>query len=185
MPAAEKAAREVRPLWGVLHARGSAGEASPKGDLPVKRKPSVKYEYHHLGVPTRAPRAGEKYSSTFKMYTSGGEDPAGFRIQFHRFEDDSSLHPLLRTMPHVAFKVDNLDAAIEGEEVLLGPYFPFEGFRVAVIEDSGVPIEFIQTNLSEDELWGAPKSKSVIYPEDSVPDGPANVRGTVAGVSPP
>src|SRR5262249_49535585 len=29
-----------------------------------------------------------------------------------------------------------------------------------------------QTNLSEDEIWGAPKAKSVIYPEDRVPDGP-------------
>jgi hypothetical protein len=66
--------------------------------------------------------------------------------------------------------------------VLLGPYSPFEGFRVAVIEDSGVPIEFIQTNLSEDEIWGAPKSKSVLYPEDRVPDSPANVRGRAAGV---
>ena len=150
----------------------------------MKRKPNVKYEYHQLGVLTRAPRAGEKYSSTFKMYTSGGEDPAGFRVQYHRFEDGSPLHPLLRTMPHVAFKVDDLDAAIEGEEVLLGPYCPFEGFRVAVIEDSGVPVEFIQTDLTEEEIWGAPKAKSVIYPEDRVPDGPDDVRGTATGVSP-
>ena len=138
----------------------------------MKCKPHIKYAYHHMGVPTTMPRQGEKYSSTFKMYTSGGEDPSGFRIQYHRFEDDSPLHPLLRTMPHVAFKVDNLDAAIEGAEVLLGPYCPFTGFQVAVIEDSGVPIEFIQTDLSEDDIWGSPKANSVIYPEALVPDGP-------------
>jgi hypothetical protein len=142
----------------------------------MKRKPGIKYDYHHMGVPTTVPRPGEKYSSTFKMYTSGGENLNGFHIQYHRFEEGSPLHPLLREMAHIAFKVDNLDAAIEGERVLLGPYCPFEGFRVAVIEDSGVPIEFIQTNLSEEEIWGAPKAKSVIYPEDSVPDGPEKAR---------
>jgi hypothetical protein len=155
--------------------------AGQEGDLLMKRKPNIKYEYRHMGVPTPVPRAGEKYSSTFRMYASGGEDPAGFRIQYHRFEDGSPLHPLLRTMPHVAFKVDNLDAAIEGEEVLLGPYCPFEGFRVAVIEDSGVPTELIQTNLSEEEIWGAPKAKSVIYPEDRVPDGPGTLHRSEDG----
>jgi hypothetical protein len=138
----------------------------------MKRKPHVKYEYHHMGVPTTVPRVGERYSSTFKMYTSGGEDPGGFHIQYHRFEDGSSLHPLIRTVPHVAFKVDDLDAAIEGEEVILGPYSPFEGFRVAMIEDSGVPIEFIQTDLTDEEIWGAPKANSVIYPENLVPERP-------------
>jgi hypothetical protein len=40
----------------------------------MKRKPGIKYDYHHMGVPTTVSRAGEKYSSTFRMYTSGGED---------------------------------------------------------------------------------------------------------------
>jgi len=130
----------------------------------MKRKPNVRYEHHHMGVPTTQQRPGEKYSSTFKMYTSGGEDLSGFHVQYHRFEEGSLLHLLLCTMPHVAFKVDNLEAAIDGEQVLLGPYFPFEGFLVAAIEDSGVAIEFIQTELSEEEIWGSPKLNSFIYP---------------------
>lgn len=127
---------------------------------------TVKYEYHHMGIPTTQKREGEKYSSTFKMYTSGGQN-SEFRIQYHRFEDDSSLHPLIKTVPHVAFKVKSIDEAIKGKEVILGPYFPFEGFRVAIIidEESGAPVEFIETTLSEEEIWNTPKGKSVIYPE--------------------
>lgn len=127
---------------------------------------TVKYQYHHMGIPTTEIREDEKYSSTFKMYTSGGEN-SEFRIQYHRFEEDCPLHPILKKIPHVAFKVDNIDEAIKGKEVILGPYFPFEGFRVAIIIDkeSGAPVEFVETNLSEEEIWGKPKGKSVIYPE--------------------
>ena len=61
----------------------------------MKRKPHVNYRYHHMGVPTTEHRAGEHYSSTFKMFTSGGEDPGGFRIQFHR---SLSVDPRLRVL---------------------------------------------------------------------------------------
>ena len=135
----------------------------------MKRKPHVNYRYHHMGVPTTEHRAGEHYSSTFKMFTSGGDDPGGFRIQFHRFEPGSSLHTLIQSKPHVAFQVDDLAAAVEGEVLLLGPYEPFAGFKVAIIEDDGVPVELIETQLSDEEVFGAPKANSVIYPQDVVP----------------
>ena len=122
-----------------------------------------------MGIPITEERPGEHYSSTFKMYTSGGEDPGGFRVQFHRFEPGSSLHPLIQSKPHVAFQVDDLDAAVEGEVLLLGPYEPFDGFKVAIIEDDGVPIELIQTELSDEEVFGEPKANSVIYPQAVVP----------------
>ncbi|KTD23775.1 Uncharacterised protein [Legionella lansingensis] len=122
------------------------------------------YEYHHMGIPTDIVREGERYSSTFKMYTSGGKD-SEYRIQYHRFEADSPLHPLIKTMPHVAFKVNNLEEAIKGKEVILGPYEPFSGFKVAMIAEGGTPIEFIETTLSEDEIWYGDHKNSVIYPE--------------------
>lgn len=127
---------------------------------------TVTYEYHHMGIPTDQKRPGERYSSTFKMYTSGGEN-SEFRIQYHRFEPDSPLHPILKTKPHVAFKVDSIDDAIQGKQVILGPYYPFDGFRVAAIidEESGAPIELIETTLSEEEIWSGPKTGTVIYPE--------------------
>ena len=127
-------------------------------------KKSVTYEFHHIGIPTNESLEGEKYSSTFKMYTSGGNHKQ-FRIQYHRFEEDSPLHPLLKTKTHVAFKVNNIDVAIEGQNIILEPYYPFEGFKVAAIEVDGSPIELIETHLSEEEIWAEPKGPSVIYPE--------------------
>ncbi|WP_286180195.1 MULTISPECIES: hypothetical protein [unclassified Enterobacter] len=90
------------------------------------------------------------------MYTA--DNPGKFRVQWHRFTDESPLHPLLKTVPHVAFKVDNLSKAIEGEDVILGPYEPIDDFFVAVINDNGAPIELIETTLTDEEIWGRARS---------------------------
>lgn len=112
----------------------------------------VTYEFHHLGIPTAEAKPGERYSERFGLYTSDAATSL-IRIQWHRFEAESPLDPLLRAVPHPAFKVDNLDHAIEGQRVILGPYEPIAGFRVAIIVDGGIPIEFVETSLSDDELW--------------------------------
>jgi hypothetical protein len=105
------------------------------------------YLFHHMGVPTDEKR----YSEHFKMYTS---DHAGeFRIQFHRFEPDSPLHPMIKTKPHVALQVANLEEAVKGKTLLLGPYEPIPRYKVAIINDGGMPVELIETDLTMDELW--------------------------------
>lgn len=127
---------------------------------------TVCYEYHHTGIPTQEVREGEKYSSTFKMYTSGGQD-SEFRVQYHRFEEGCPLHPLIQTRPHIAFKVDSIEDAIKNKEVILEPYEPFQGFKVAMIAEQGAPIEFIETTLSEEDIWSGDHKNSVIYPEEA------------------
>jgi len=114
-------------------------------------KADVKYEFHHVGIPLQDGKTEGVYSEKAGMYTV--DNPGKFRIQWHRFTDDSPIHPLLKTVPHVALKVDNLARAIEGEEIILGPYEPIDGYQVAVINDNGAPVELIQTKLSDAELW--------------------------------
>lgn len=127
---------------------------------------SFTYEFHHMGIPTSEMKLGERYSSKFRMYTTDSISES-YRIQFHRFLDDCPLHPLIKSMPHIAYKVSNIDQAIAGEEVILEPYEPFTGFKVAMIVKGGVPIEFIETTLSEDEIWNPSRHKnSVIYTEE-------------------
>ncbi len=125
-------------------------------------KNSATYEYHHMGIPTDKPQAGERYSSAFKMYTTAGHNE--FRIQWHRFEEGCPLHPLVQSVPHIAFKVDSIEKAIEGKVVLLEPYYPFDNYRVAIIEVEGAPVELIETSLSEEQIWCDSHNNSVIYP---------------------
>lgn len=108
--------------------------------------------YHHLGIPTKEVKKGEVYYENLK-FTATPFGASEFRIQWHRFDEDCELPEAVKTIPHIAFCVDDLDAEIEGKNVLFGPYFPIERFRVAMIlTDDGLPIEFIETDLTDEEL---------------------------------
>ena len=115
------------------------------------KKEGVTFEFDHIGMPTKEPQAGEYYSKKFDMF---GADIEGSRLnaQWHRFGPDSCLHPLIQTFPHVAFKVNDIEKATAGENVIMPLHEPIPGFRSVMIEDAGLPVEFIETNLSYDEI---------------------------------
>jgi len=49
----------------------------------------------------------------------------------------------VRTVPHVAFEVDDLSAEIAGKEILIAPNSPSPGVTVAFIVEHGAPVEFL------------------------------------------
>jgi hypothetical protein len=100
------------------------------------------WRYHHIGIPTNAPRQDEKYIAQFKMYVSGfSTNPYG--IEWMRFDADCPLPELIKIVPHIAFEVDDLDAALKGQDVIFPPGSPSEGVRAAMIVHNGAPIELI------------------------------------------
>ncbi len=105
-------------------------------------------KYHHIGIPTEERREGERYLEQFKMYTSGYET-SPYGVEWLRFEPESPLPELVKTIPHVAFEVGNLSEALAGKEILIEPNSPSHGVMVAFIVDSGAPIEFLQFDKPE------------------------------------
>ena len=100
-------------------------------------------KYSHLGIPTENKLPDERYLPDFKMYISGYEASL-FNIEWMRFEADCPLPELVKTVPHVAFEVDDLTEAIKGKKVIIQPNKPSEGVIVAFIEDNGAPVELMQ-----------------------------------------
>lgn len=99
--------------------------------------------YHHIGIPTAERREGERHLPQFGMWVSGFETSL-YGVEWMRFEPDSPLPELVRTVPHVAFEVDDLDEAIRGKNMLIEPNSVGDGVRVAFIVDDGAPIEFLE-----------------------------------------
>ena len=126
--------------------------SEPKSDGPVTRRKGHEqpvatsvcgWRYHHIGIPTDVQRPDEIYLERFKMYVSAFEtSPCG--IQWMRFEPDSPVHALVKSVPHIAFEVDDLQSAIAGKQILTEPNSPSEGVMVALILDSGAPIERLE-----------------------------------------
>lgn len=104
-------------------------------------------KYHHLGIPTKQKREDEKYLAHLKMYVSGyGDNPYG--IEWIRFEAEADFPKIVKTLPHIAFEVEDLEKAIDGKHVIIEPNSPSSGVRVAFIEDNGAPVEFLQIDRS-------------------------------------
>jgi len=99
--------------------------------------------YHHIGIPTAKSHDGETYLPQFKMHVVG-YDTNPYGIEWMRFEPDSPLPDLVKTVAHIAFEVDDLEGVLEGREVLIEPNSPSAGVTVAFIVDNGAPVEFLQ-----------------------------------------
>ncbi len=121
------------------------------------KKEGVTYEYHHIGIVTDEPKPNEFYSKKFDIWTA---DVEGSRIdaQWHRLGDNHPFHPLMAKYPHIAFKVNDIEKACEGEEVIMEIYEPIPGYKAAMINDAGLPIEFVETDFTAEELRQKAKS---------------------------
>ena len=104
-------------------------------------------KYHHLGIPTDKKLKEEKHLPHLKMYVSGfGKSPYG--VEWTRYEDDAPYPDQVKTIPHIAFEVDNLSEAIKNKKVIIEPNSPSPGVIVAFIEDNGAPIELLEIDRS-------------------------------------
>ncbi len=101
------------------------------------------WRYHHIGIPTDIPRPGERYIPKLGIYVSGF-DTSPYGIEWMRFEKDCPISELIKTVPHIAFVVDNLEKEVEGKEMLAEINSPSEGVKVAMIIDNGAPVELME-----------------------------------------
>jgi hypothetical protein len=103
------------------------------------------WRYHHLGIPTDRHFEGERYIPQYKFYISGFET-SPYGIEWMRFEPDSPIDDLIKSIPHIAFEVDDLDAELSKHnfDILTPPNSPGEGIRVAMIVHNGAPVELIE-----------------------------------------
>jgi hypothetical protein len=105
------------------------------------------WRYHHLGIPTRERRPGEVHLPHLKMHLSGFST-SPFGVEWMRFDDDCPYAEIVKTVPHVAFEVDDLDRELQkcGLEILCKPGVPSQGVRAAMVLHDGAPVELIEFN---------------------------------------
>lgn len=99
--------------------------------------------YHHVGIPTTVSRSGERHLAGHGVFVSGYET-SPYGIEWMRWEPGARVPELVKTVPHVAFVVDDLAAEMAGHEVLIAPNSPSPGLTVAFIVDDGAPVELMR-----------------------------------------
>ena len=100
-------------------------------------------KYVHTGLPTTEEKEWAGHVAVLGVkITSPDADPLG--IEWLKFDADSPMHKDIQTKPHMAFQVDDLDAAVAGQTILHAPMSPMEGLRIAFIDFNGAVIELCQ-----------------------------------------
>ena len=101
--------------------------------------------FDHVGVPTEEKQPEEMYVPQTKVWVT---DPAKnpHRIEYLRFEPDSPVSGPVRELPHFAFQVENLEAAIKGAEIVLGPFQATDNLRVVFVLEDGAVFEFMESS---------------------------------------
>ncbi|NQT14794.1 MAG: hypothetical protein HQ582_18720 [Planctomycetes bacterium] len=100
-------------------------------------------EFEHIGIVTIRKKPNERFVPATRVWvTDFTEHP--YRVEWLRFEPDSPVTGPVREMPHVAYRVDDIEAAGEGMSVLIAPFDAgprFAGFYQAA---DGAVVEFVK-----------------------------------------
>jgi len=102
-------------------------------------------KYNHVGIPTSGSFEGEIPLPHLKLTVSDHKNNP-FGIQWQRYWEGAPYPDLVKTVAHVAFEVDDLQAAIKGQKVIIEPNSPSRGVVVAFIEVNGAPVELLQVD---------------------------------------
>ena len=120
-------------------------KSSRKDDEPPIAIEEWGWKFHHIGIPTDKVMPGETYLADYKLYFSGF-DSSPFGIEWMRYEAGCPVHELVRSVPHIAFEVENLELELNRSDfkLITPPNSPGNGILVAMIEHNGAPVELIQ-----------------------------------------
>jgi hypothetical protein len=86
--------------------------------------------FDHVGITAYEPMPGEDWVEQSRCWVTNPRNHPE-HIEFLRYEPDSPVPELLKTNPHIAFRVDDIEPHIKGQEILIPP-FVVGGFVQAV-----------------------------------------------------
>ena len=115
--------------------------------------------FDHIGIHTDTPQQGESWVEVSQIWVTNPRlHPQ--RIEYLRPLEKPRIDPAniglwkLWNLPHIAYRVDDIKAALEDDEVVLGPFESAEA-RVAFVHRDGAIVEYLQY-FTLDTWYGQP-----------------------------
>ena len=109
--------------------------------------------FDHVGLITDEPKERESWVEATRVWVTSPRDHP-FNVEWLRFEADTPVSGPLRTQPHVAYRVDDVGAALAGLDVLAEPFDVGNGFATVAFADvDGAVVEFMQYGNPDETGW--------------------------------
>jgi catechol 2,3-dioxygenase-like lactoylglutathione lyase family enzyme len=100
-------------------------------------------QFDHIGLIATDKKPNEMYVAATKVWVTDFRSHP-FHVEWLRFEPDTPVSGPVREKPHVAYRVDSIEAAAQGLKTLLEP-FDAGIARVGFYQtDDGAIIEFME-----------------------------------------
>lgn len=100
--------------------------------------------FHHFGVPCDNPIENATFIKGANVQVTD-PDAHPYRIEFLYFAPDSPMPKEVQNTPHTAFMVENLEKALQGQNVIIPPTDIDENLKIAFITDGPALIELMQS----------------------------------------
>jgi len=100
-------------------------------------------QFDHIGLITDEKKKDDIFVPATRVWITDFQKHP-YRVEWLRYEPDSPVTGPVRDMPHIAFRVDDIEAAGEGMKVLLEPFDV--GFAVVAFfqTDDGAVVELMK-----------------------------------------
>ena len=98
--------------------------------------------YLHTGIPVGEKLEGMDFVEPLKVWiTHASNHP--YNLEFLYFEPDSAMAAAIQCETHVAYRVDDIEAAVKGKSVLW-PITDLGKMKIAFIMDADAVVELAQ-----------------------------------------
>ena len=101
-------------------------------------------QFDHVGLITTEKKPGQRYVAATKVWVTDMKKHP-YQVEWLRFEPNTPVTGPLRTQPHVAFRVKDIQKAMKGKKVILKPFAVHEKLTVGFIQTKdGAIVEFMK-----------------------------------------
>lgn len=99
-------------------------------------------KFAHIGIPTTTNKPANYLEGGKVWFNDTDAEP--YAIEWLYFEEGSPMPEVLKTKPHIAYIVEDLQKAIQGEKVIVAPFKVNDSLSCAFIEHDGIGIELME-----------------------------------------
>jgi hypothetical protein len=109
--------------------------------------------FDHVGIPTDEDKNGFVWLERDRVWVTSPRDHP-LNIEWVRYAPGSRMHPRLQANLHIAYRVDDLAASLEGCAVLVPEFDLGNGFAtIAFVDIDGVIVELMQYADPDEQGW--------------------------------